>query len=444
MIEDAELLRRYVEDRSEADFAELVRRHINLVHSVALRQAYGDAHLAEDVTQLVFTDLARKAGSLAGHRVLAGWLFTSTRFAAAKLVRGEQRRHARELKAQLMHEPDHDRTDPVDWQRVRPILDEAIGELGERDREVILLRFFEGRDFASVGARLNLSDNTARMRAERALDKLRALLERRGLTSTTAALATVLAQQAVAAAPVGLAATVTSVALSGAAAAGLTATGGTAAALFMGMTKLQIGIVTAATLTGAAGIAWQQRENAALNDEIASLRTQTGAVAGLRTANQQLAATARDVAALRNDDAELVRLQAEAAALRTSVEQAGTRSVATASPVVTGPVYEIGVLEQLPKPRVQARPQYPFEMRAAGIEGKVTVDFVVDVNGAVSGARAVNSTRSEFEASAVEAVGRWQFDPGQKAGAAVNAHVQVPIVYTLSKKETAVPSSSWF
>src|SRR5439155_1341343 len=124
-----------------------------------------------------------------------GWLFTSARFAAAKLVRGEQRRHAREQEAQLMqtlNEAD-DSNAQLDWQRVRPVLDEVIGELGESDREAILLRFFEGRDYASIGAKLHLADNTARMRVERALDKLRAQLERRGVRSTSAALATALA-----------------------------------------------------------------------------------------------------------------------------------------------------------------------------------------------------------------------------------------------------------
>src|SRR5882757_3901246 len=102
MKDDAALLTGYVQNRSESDFAELVRRHLNLVYSAALRQVNGDIHLAQDVTQLVFTDLARKAAALAGHRVLAGWLFTSTRFAADKLVRGEQRRRNREQEAQLM------------------------------------------------------------------------------------------------------------------------------------------------------------------------------------------------------------------------------------------------------------------------------------------------------------------------------------------------------
>src|SRR4051812_6572858 len=229
MIEDSELLRRYAHSHTEEDFAELVRRHLNLVYSAALRQVNGDAHLAQDVTQLVFADLARKAESLASHRVLAGWLFTSTRFAAAKAVRGERRRHAREAEAQLMQELllPNDPDAQLDWARVRPVLDDVLGELSDSDREAILLRFFEGRDFASVGAQLSVNDNTARMRVERALDKLRALLERRGVTSTSAALATVLANQAVVAAPAGLIATVTGAAIAG---AGATVAAGTAGA----------------------------------------------------------------------------------------------------------------------------------------------------------------------------------------------------------------------
>lgn len=220
MIEDPELLQRYADDRAEGAFAELVRRHVDLVYSAALRQVHGDTHLAQDVTQLVFADLARKAGKLARHRVLAGWLFTSTRYAAAKLVRGEQRRRARETTAELMREILHDDgAEALDWARVRPVLDAALAELGEADREAPLLRFFEGRDYAGVGARLGLGENAARMRVERAVEKLRAALDRRGVHSTGAALALALASQAVTAAPVGLAASVTGVALAGGGAA---------------------------------------------------------------------------------------------------------------------------------------------------------------------------------------------------------------------------------
>ncbi|MEO5957530.1 MAG: sigma factor [Opitutaceae bacterium] len=97
MIHDATLLRRYAEIRDEAAFAELVRRHLDGVYSIARRRVGGDAHLAEDVAQQVFLELARKAKRLAAHPVLAGWLFTTTRNAAANVVRGERRREARDV-----------------------------------------------------------------------------------------------------------------------------------------------------------------------------------------------------------------------------------------------------------------------------------------------------------------------------------------------------------
>src|SRR5215217_491628 len=101
---DSELLRRYVQERSEAAFTELVNGYVNFVYSAALRQVGGDAHLAQDVTQSVFIDLAARAQALPVRTVLSGWLYTSTRFAAAKAVRTEQRWRLREQKANGMQE----------------------------------------------------------------------------------------------------------------------------------------------------------------------------------------------------------------------------------------------------------------------------------------------------------------------------------------------------
>ena len=469
MLEDAELLRRYAASHAEDDFAEVVRRHVNLVYSAALRQVNGDAHLAQDVTQLVFADLARKASSVADHRVLAGWLFTSTRFAAAKAVRGEQRRHARETEAHLMQElfiPDPD--DPVaqlDWDRVRPVLDDVLGELNEADREAILLRFFDGKDFARVGEILKVTDNTARMRVERALDKLRALLARRGVTSTGAALATALANHAVIAAPVGLAATVTGAVLLG---AGTVAGTAGAAATFMSITKLQLGISGALAVAGAVGLALQAQSNAALRSEVASLRQDNTTMAALRTENVLLARTAAEVADLRNDDAELARLGSEATALKGKLQQLARAEQARVAAAASAEIFEVSKLDRQPRPTSQARPQYPFELRRAGIGGEAIVDFIVDANGDVLNARAIKSSLTpenpekndvvklapftvaadavatinrpdadgakQIEAAAVAAVSKWKFEPGQKEGRRVGTHMQVPIVFTLSNK----------
>ena len=138
MSTDAELLRRYAEGKSEAAFAELVRLHLNLVYFAALRQVGGDVHRAQDVAQTVFTDLARKAASLTSHATLAGWLHTSTRFAAAKVRRADFSRQQHEQEATTMTAL---HSDPAaEWERLRPLIDDVIHELDDRDREAVLLR----------------------------------------------------------------------------------------------------------------------------------------------------------------------------------------------------------------------------------------------------------------------------------------------------------------
>ncbi|HWA27801.1 MAG TPA: sigma-70 family RNA polymerase sigma factor [Lacunisphaera sp.] len=220
--EDHELLRSYAEDQSEAAFRELVNRHINLVYAGALRRLGGDAHLAQDVTQRVFTALAAGARSLAGRPALAGWLHITTRNQAAQIVRTERRRRTREQEACKMNESEVANTSSSpDWERLRPVMDGALDELDERDREAVLLRYFEGKSFGELGARLGLSENAARMRVERALDRMHGLLARRGVTSTVGALALALAGETSIAAPAGLAATVSGAALSAGTAGGL-------------------------------------------------------------------------------------------------------------------------------------------------------------------------------------------------------------------------------
>jgi len=266
---DAALLRCYVEERSEAAFGELVGRHLNLVYFAALRRTGGNSHLAEEIAQEVFTALAWQAASLSRHATLVGWLYTTTRFTAAKTMRTEQRRQTREQEAQLMHDISTAAGAQADWEKLRPVLDAVLDELNERDREAVLLRCLEGRAFAEIGATLRLTEDAARMRVERALEKLRALLARRGVTSTSAALGAILTGEAARAAPVGLAASVTGSAVTTAA---TMATGPVAGLIqFMSTSKIAVGAAVLVLIgtggTAAYEVHSRQRERAALMAE---------------------------------------------------------------------------------------------------------------------------------------------------------------------------------
>jgi RNA polymerase sigma factor (sigma-70 family) len=442
---DQELLRRYATEGSEEAFAELVQRHLDLVYSAALRQLNGDAHLARDAAQLVFVDLARKAGSLAERPVLAGWLFMGTRFAAAKLVRGEQRRRTREREAHAMNELTREESAPADWGQVRPVLDEALGALAEADRDAILLRYFEGRPFAEVGARLGLAENAARMRVERAVDKLRGLLGRQGVTSSAGALAAALAAQGVAAAPTGLAAAIAAGATGTAAVAG----GGALLGL-LGLTKLQTGVSLALVLAGAGGAVWQQHAASTAQRDRAALGDPAATAAVLTEQNARLREAAAEARRLRDDDVALRQLRDEALELRRQLGNAGPTRPAAAAPRPTA----AGQIDRLPAVTHREPPTYPADLLAAGIAGAVLVQIVVDANGEVRDAFPVKSSRAEFELPAIEGVRKWRFDPGVKSGRVVNTRMQVPILFTPEAAGTArgvalgdltpVDNADWF
>lgn len=209
MNDELELLRHYAKSGSQQAFSELVRLKLDLVYSAALRQVAGDVHRAEDVAQEVFATLARKARSLEGHPHLTGWLFLTTRYAAQQIVRTEARRRAREMEASRMIEMDQTDTAEADWERIRPLLDRTLEQLKVQDRSALLLRFFERKTYGEMATQLRVSDDSARMRVERALERARLALARLGVRSTAGALAALLTDHAVAAAPAGLASRLT-------------------------------------------------------------------------------------------------------------------------------------------------------------------------------------------------------------------------------------------
>ncbi|MEO6876593.1 MAG: TonB family protein [Opitutaceae bacterium] len=435
MTDDPQLLRSYALERSEIAFAELVKRHLNFVYATALRKANGDTHLAEDATQQVFADLARKAGALSQRAVLTGWLFTSSRFAVSRLIRGEQRRKAREQAAQLMDLTQDEATDTVDWDRLRPVLDDALAELSETDREAVLLRFFEGLGFARIGTKLDLTENAARMRVERALDKLAALLAKRGLTSSAVALTTVLAGQSVMAAPSGLAATVTGAALAGSSAGGVISLVTT----FMSMNKLAMILAGAIGVTGASGLVVQSRIASELRGELQQVKRENQAIAPLQAENLRLARVAAEVNTMKADDPVLAQLQQDANALQVRMRVAEQQGAQARARRLTS---DRGAANRGPQVLNQVAPVYPKELMATGTEGEVLVDFVVDRNGKVQDAFAAKSTLREFEGAALAAVTQWTFEPGEHEGRSVNTHLQVRVGFSRKKEgDPAVPVS---
>jgi RNA polymerase sigma factor (sigma-70 family) len=255
MATDNHLLQHYADSGSEPAFRELVERRIGLVYSAALREAGGDAAWAQDITQAVFTELARKAKALVRHPALSGWLYTCARRMSANDRRADQRRQRREQEAFAMNEILG--SDPTDhlWPQVRPLLDDVMHELSPEDRTAVVLRFFEGRNLREVGHALGLTENAARMRVDRALERLRWALSHRGVKSTASTLAAVLAAGAVATAPSSLASTVATGALTAAAAS--TMSGGTFAG-WVRLAKPKAVLIGASLVFLTLALAWRQ------------------------------------------------------------------------------------------------------------------------------------------------------------------------------------------
>ncbi len=307
---DAELLQDYVTDRSEAAFDEIVRRYAGFVYSAALRQV-GNPEAARDVAQTVFSDLARKAGSLHPNTLLIGWLSHGARLASLEQLRRDSRRLQREKQAMDWHQSSPEVA--PNWEELRPALDEGMASLGDMDRDALLLRFFKDESLASVGVALGVSEDAAQKRVSRALEKLREFLAARGIMITVTALSGAIAAHGVECVPAGLAASLSSAAVASAIA-------GNAAAPFsklLTISNMKYAILTLVLLAAIAGLEYKrlnaQRQiraaRAAANQQAQEIQT-------LRAVNDRNAGQTNELEKLRSEAQDVARLRAEADRLR--------------------------------------------------------------------------------------------------------------------------------
>ena len=309
--EDATLLRRFVQDGSEEAFSVLVERHLPMVYGAALRQLGGDSGLAAEVAQSVFITVARKARTLAPGCTLAPWLHRAVRLAALAALRAGDRRVRREKEAMAMLEVEQG-SEVAAWESVRPVIDEALNELSEADREAILLTYFSGQELAQVSRVFGCTENAARMRVARALEKLRKHLAKRGVTSTANAVSECLRSQPATVLPAGLAMSIATASVS--AAAFTAAHGGFLA--FMTMTKTKVALT--ALIVGGVSIPFVMQRNAQeeLARENAALLQRVTDLEQSRSTDSRPGADETEAARLRAEQRELIRLRADVTALR--------------------------------------------------------------------------------------------------------------------------------
>ncbi len=317
-LSDLDLLRDYRQTRSDDAFAELVRRHLNLVYSAALRQVRSP-QLAEEVAQSTFTDLARNAHRLAPDTILTAWLYQVSQRTAIDVVRRESRR---QLRDQIATEMNRMNATDADWKHIEPLLDEAMLALDDTDRTALLLRYFENQSLREVGAALGTSDDAAQKRVTRAVEHLREFFAKRGVTVGAAGIVVVISTNAVQAAPAGLAVTIATAA--GVVGTTLVATTTATVVKTFAMTTLQKAVITAVAVAAIGAGIYQANQVSKLRRQIEVLDQQLSSTGSSNDASQSALQEKVDLLASQNASLTnaLAAANADKAQLKTEREQA--------------------------------------------------------------------------------------------------------------------------
>jgi len=394
---DQELLRDFVAYKSEAAFAELVRRHVDHVYSAALRMVC-DVHLAQDVTQGVFIALAKSASQLTDRPILSGWLHRTAQNIAANTVRSEVRRHTREQEAAAMNELLGNEPDTT-WEMISPRLDAALGELDEPDRDALTLRYFERKSSREMAAILGTSEDAAKKRVSRAVERLRESFSKRRVAVAAGGLAALISANAVQSAPAGLAATISSVVLTGTAVQTSTILTATKT---IAMTTIQKSIIIASLASVAGTGIYAAHLNTQLQAKIDTLQQQqaplTAQIQELQQerndATNQLASLLAENAWLKSDSNqdELLRLRAEVTRMENSQSQQQDDATTSAAKALVAKVNQLKQwLDQHPNEKI---PEIGLLsdtewLREASRTGNLTTDddFVQAANGLRSTAK---------------------------------------------------------
>jgi RNA polymerase sigma factor (sigma-70 family) len=362
MTSDLDLLGRFARENSQEAFSEIVRRHLDLVYSAALRQVRSP-QLAEEIAQSVFADLARDAGRISGTGVppvssLTPWLYAVTRRTAIDVVRKESRRQLRE---QIAIEMTNMNATTNDWMQIEPLLDDAMVALDETDRSAILLRYFENKSLHDVGESLKISDDAAQKRVSRAVERLREFFTKRNVTIGASGLVVLISANAVQSAPIALATAISAAVLAGTAVKSSTVM---AATKIIAMTTLQKTLLTATVAVLAGAGIYEAHQNSLLRYQVQTLRQQpaplTGQVQQLQrerdAAANQLAGLLAENEQLKSNrnETELLKLRSEVTQLQRMQSKEATDDPFTQSVLaLTARAVELNQhLEQMPDKKI--------------------------------------------------------------------------------------------